>query len=415
MHSWLFALLLSLICVGSKAQTFRVNLENEAVRRYLSEVRYTSADDESRVADYCTGWNTRLDWPVPLVVNIPEKMTKYALDGSLVFIYSSSNSFDRDVTTLPLRDYELTIYNMVPGTTYFYTFLSNNTILGVGRIVTQGQLRMIYAPSVLNVRDIGGWPTADGRRVRYGKIFRGGELNGRHVADATDLTRLRQLGVAAEIDLRADYEEEHGVSAFGFTDETTTPAGQVPSFFYSNDSGQLPEHITRYAYLYRWRRQFQFIVRNLQAGRAIYQHCRYGADRTGYLSLLLEGLLGLDYDSLIKDYELTSFISGIRKKERIDPVIEYIESLGGNSLQEKFQTFWLTKVGVSQADINYFMSAMLEGEAPVVSGIADVEAQEDVNNGYSTADYYDMQGHRMDANRLSRGLYIMNGRKVVVR
>ena len=40
------------------------------------------------------------------------------------------------------------------------------------------QIRIIKISGVNNVRDIGGWTTSDGKRVRYGLIIRGGELDG---------------------------------------------------------------------------------------------------------------------------------------------------------------------------------------------------------------------------------------------
>lgn len=412
-HLLLFFSLLLLLPDAGRAQVFRANLENEAVRRYLSEVSYNSHDDASRVAEYCGSPADRNDWPAPVIVKVPTAYTKYVQEGSLILAYSTSNSFSNGASTMRVDNMQVSIYNLLPGTTYYYCFLRNSTIVGMGRIVTQGQLRMIYAPSVVNVRDIGGWTTADGRRVRYGKIFRGGELNGQNMADDADIAMLRQLGIGAEIDLRAWYEEDHGVSAFGFLSEAATPAGQVPSYLYTADSGQLPEHITQYRFLYRWRLEMEFIVKNLRIGRAVYEHCRHGADRTGYLSLLLEGLLGLDYDSMVKEYELTSFARFRKTKENIDPIIEYIESLEGNTLQQKFRTFWRKKVGVSETDIDYFISAMLEGESNVDTDIAAPQLLQPAGCD-ATSVNYDILGRQAGNSRAIRGIYISNGRKVVV-
>lgn len=409
----LFCSLLLLLCNISRAQIVRANLENDAVRRFLSEVSYNSSEDESQVIEYYVSTTGRLDWPTPVVVNVPASLDKYIQEGSLVMAYSLNSDFSNVINSVKVDKRRINIYNLVPNETYYYCFVRNSTIVGVGKILTRGQLRMIYAPSVLNVRDIGGWPTADGRRVRYGKLYRGGELNGLHVADNADLTALKQLGIAAEIDLRANYEEEHGVSAFGFVPESATPLGQVPSYLYTADSGQLLEQMSQYKYLYRWKLEFQFIVKNLRIGRAVYYHCRHGADRTGYLSLLLEGLLGVDYDSLIKDFELTTFARSTRTKDIIDPTIEYIESLDGNTLQQKFRTFWIRKVGISESDVNYFISAMLDGDDPIISSIDAAESMD--NGGNPDTGYYDMQGRRISEGQLRRGIYITNGRKIVVR
>ena len=208
------------------------------------------------------------------------------------------------------------------------------------------------------------------------------------------------MGVAAEIDLRSYYEVDHGVSAFGFKDAVEVATDEVPTFLYANDSGQLLSHLTMNKYLQHWREQFEFIVDNLSEGRTIFFHCRWGANRTGYLALLLEGLLGVTYDGLIKDYELTSFANLNEKKENIDPVINFIQQLDGETLQEKFNTFWKERVKVKQEDIDYFIDEMLDGEKPggdVVTSIADVKES-------SVSTTYDLQGRRVSANR--RGLII---------
>ncbi|MDQ1512133.1 MAG: protein-tyrosine phosphatase, partial [Actinomycetota bacterium] len=51
-----------------------------------------------------------------------------------------------------------------------------------------------------NFRDIGGYETADGRRVRWGSVFRSDTL---HRLTTADLERARELGVRTVIDLRS--------------------------------------------------------------------------------------------------------------------------------------------------------------------------------------------------------------------
>jgi protein-tyrosine phosphatase len=48
-------------------------------------------------------------------------------------------------------------------------------------------------------------------------------------------------------------------------------------------------------------------------------HCRAGADRTGFLSYLINGLCGVSYENLTRDYELTtaSHSSGYRCRANI--------------------------------------------------------------------------------------------------
>ena len=59
-----------------------------------------------------------------------------------------------------------------------------------------------------NFRDIGGYPAADGRTVRWGRYFR----TGRHDRmTEQDLDQVRELGIATQIDLRRpDEAREQG-------------------------------------------------------------------------------------------------------------------------------------------------------------------------------------------------------------
>ena len=67
---------------------------------------------------------------------------------------------------------------------------------GTRRVVLEG------AP---NFRDLGGYATADGRRVRHGELFRSGVLSDLSDADLAVLTGLR---IATVVDLRSAIEIE---------------------------------------------------------------------------------------------------------------------------------------------------------------------------------------------------------------
>ena len=54
-----------------------------------------------------------------------------------------------------------------------------------------------------NFRDIGGYTANDGRQVRWGTVYRSGELN--KLSDR-DLDRLAELGIRTVVDLRSEAE-----------------------------------------------------------------------------------------------------------------------------------------------------------------------------------------------------------------
>ena len=443
----------------------KVNLENDAVRRFMEEVEYTR-ESESKVANYVAtlASSQRGDIPNPLVIDIPvynpdtlialqldtifterrdTAITQHAdtlcyvpaesvekqiadtlitltIDTVVTITHTTSFIISRDTTIHIPNDTllfcywlrqdstndkvdtiriangttQLSVYNLIPQQVYDYQLTVNDSLLLEGEIHTEGQVRMIYAPSVLNVRDMGGWMTIDNKRIKYGKIFRGGELNGSHTADSIDIERLLDLGVKAELDMRAWYNESNNISAFGFSSDST--------YLYTNDSGQLPEHMTVYRHIINWKKEFNFILNNLKKGYTVYQHCVWGKDRTGYLSILLEGLLGVSYSDIMKDYELTCFAykSNYEKKADIDKVIAYIDGLDGETLKEKFNSFFVNKLGVNQNDIDLFRSIMLEDlekeNGDIVDNILVNKKNSNTNSIISNnSEIYDLNGNRI--------------------
>ena len=395
--------------VMAQSEHFHANIQNEAVSRFMSEVTYSTMDDVSQVDEYLktAAAGERLDVPQPVYVQLPELLRTYMGNKNFSVLYWLDGTTDAEVTdtvTAKVNSQGAPIYDVQPGVECQYNTYFYNNVIGSGTVTTEGPVRMINLETMRNVRDLGGWTTIDGRTIKYGKLIRGSELNGMHVASAADIRHLRILGVEAELDLRADYEDAHGVSAFGFKSARQAGSDEQATYLYTSDSGQLPAHLTQYMYLQRWRQEFNFIVANLRASRTIYFHCRWGADRTGYLSLLLEGLLGVPYDGLIKDYELTSFASLNKKKEIIDPVIEIVLTHKGETLQEKFEDFWVKRVGVKQTDVDYFINEMLEGEE-VVTSVSKVQ-----QSPVSTITY-DLMGRPVSPNY--KGLVIRKGKKFI--
>jgi len=264
---------------------------------------------------------------------------------------------------------------------------------------------MIYAPSISNIRDLGGWRTTDGQYVRYGLIYRGGELNGGHVATTADIKRLRDLGIGAEIDLRVDYENGAGKSAFNFTTSNNT-------FYFANGNDCYPESMSSQESYDHWKSAFNLLLANLKQGKSVYFHCIWGADRTGLFSLLLEGLLGIPQDRSNKNYELTTFsLAGIRTRGTQDAFFNYINDLKGTTLQKRFNTFFVDKIGIQQSDIDEFRQIMLTKD--LADAIEEIPVTRET--GPDSDAIYDLSGRRIPNDRPTRGVYIKNGKKFLVK
>ena len=332
---------------------FDVNLENYAVRRYLSQVKYAGSSDASKVAAYNVAPPARRDIPNAVMIPVPA----HEEEAEIVVKYDYYEEVAR--ITVPAGVSEAYVYNLIPQQTYYYHVNSSDGEISGGAFHTTGHLRMVYAPSAYNIRDLGGWETQDRHRTTYGHLFRGSTLNGYVSATPEDIQALKDLGIGGEIDLR--YQESYdkdmgcGTSAFGFgTDDYFFAAANDWTAANLNESGTQQ----------RLKQEFDFILNHFRQGKAVYYHCAWGADRTGMLSFLLEGVLGLTIDQIYKDYELTSFSAAPgatnRLKTSFQDRIDVILALDGATLRNKFENYFVNKLGVSIDDINYFRSVMLE-------------------------------------------------------
>ena len=113
---------------------------------------------------------------------------------------------------------------------------------------------------------------------------------------------------------------------------------------------------------------FNAIMDTVLGGEAVYFHCYVGADRTGIIGVMLEGLLGISEKDCSIDYELTSFCSPVGMRPRDGSQNDHYFSRGlallrsqdGETFQEKCNSFLTSKVGVSQDKINQFRNFILE-------------------------------------------------------
>ena len=159
------------------------------------------------------------------------------------------------------------------------------------------------------------------------------------------------------------------------------------------------------------------MVAGLRQGKKILFHCNKGADRTGTFAFLLEGLLGVSESDLAKDYELTSFVYSGRyrnlesdnHKNGYKGMIWYVNKyFNGETFHEKIEQMALG-MGISQNDINDFRKLMTEPDDEI-TGISSI--------GYNEPEeVYDLSGRRVgiSLSRLPKGIYIVNGRRVVVK
>lgn len=205
-----------------------------------------------------------------------------------------------------------------------------------------------------NVRDLGGW-ACDGGTVKYGLLIRGGRIS---AADRAVL--VEQLGVQHEIDLRGKEDRP----PYDGDVATESPLGSDVWFTIADKAASYA--LTPVA---TWQLYLRCVIDAVTHREPVYFHCTAGADRTGTLACVLEGLLGMSQSDIDKDYELTCFYSGTETdaaaRRRNEPewrkLIDAINAVSGDTFRDKCVHFAVGTCGMSMADINAYRAAMTNG------------------------------------------------------
>ena len=213
----------------------------------------------------------------------------------------------------------------------------------------------------LNLRELGGLPTADGRHVRRGLFFRGSALTGladdeRAAVDAFGLRTVLDLRAAGEASGGADYVPEGAsyerIGGMRFEDGTEVDFSpeaiarferQDPTLF---EDGSFMERL--YVGMAFDNPAMHALVDHVVAGEGpVYFHCTAGKDRTGVGALLVGMILGITREAAFEDFLLTneyrrSIIEGVaaRLPEGTPPeVIERWQKANGVSLSDAQAVF----------------------------------------------------------------------------
>ena len=191
---------------------------------------------------------------------------------------------------------------------------------------------------VSNARDLGGYQTKDGRTIKFGKLFRTGELTDMTAADKKKLVKKYHL--VKDIDFRSarniltDGEDPElpGVEYSHY------PYSSMKNLLFTTEGidigADLLEELIREDYrgdllstyfMEGYQQMYLtedgiamfrgFFKELLDAdGGAVLWHCVSGKDRTGNATMLLLTVLGVDKETIIEDFLLTNdYLAADRK------------------------------------------------------------------------------------------------------
>jgi protein-tyrosine phosphatase len=166
--------------------------------------------------------------------------------------------------------------------------------------------RSIALERSYNIRDVGGYATGDGRRVRWRRLLRSDSL---HALTPSSQQTLRGHGLKTIIDLRRPSEAAKKPNVFAAAngliyrnlplfDDDVADVVDAPA-------DTLEELYVRYIDMCQ--PQLRTIVSSVAAASdtPLLVHCAVGKDRTGLVIALTLGALGVERDAIAADYALS--------------------------------------------------------------------------------------------------------------
>lgn len=242
--------------------------------------------------------------------------------------------------------------NLKTDTAYLYTVEVDGETYE-GRFETEASPRFLTVPGLSNVRDLGGWETLDGKTVKQGMLIRGCELDGM---------------VASGHFLRPE-DREQVRTTFGFVYEMDLRSESVFSGNYISRLGENVGHKFYGAPQYGevFSEKYKAALGDIFADLAdpgkypMYLHCSYGADQTGTIVFLLQGLLNMSEEDMLLEYCLSGYESAAyRDTAKLDVLLSGLESFAGETLQERIVTFLRDTIGVTEEEIASIRSILLQ-------------------------------------------------------
>ena len=331
---------------------------NAKMQAFLEDVQYPERDyTETHILDEKYGPTAPGNADKPQEYSI--RWTKADADGDKTVKLWEDDGWSREIN-VEGGEYYVNIINLRPGAHYHFEVKGAG-----GKTVTSGEFdtkglvyQVLFKANVRNARDLGGWKTKDGKTVKYRMIYRGGRLQSSTLTSKRGREDLKAQGILAQLDLRGKSDVLSG-PAVDYMDFCAPVIEEGYTQMLKDDGAKVKQC-------------FEYVAKCVKENKPVYYHCSLGRDRTGTLSMLLLGVLGVNEGDISKEYELTQFApyewatSGgettkMTRRADYKGAANYIWNnfVGeGESFAQGVEKYLLS-IGVSQETITEFRTLML--------------------------------------------------------
>ena len=318
-----------------------------------------------------------------------------ALKGKEYTITYSKTSNFKEAKHITTNETSVRIKNLFANQKYYVKVSAEGKSSDVGVFTTGDYPRWINARPMFNVRDMGGYMTASGKRIKQGLVYRGGEITKdtewygtQRYTDDTGNTQARDGHIVTQTDeAKKIFREEMGmVNGIEIDLRSSSECGKSGTykacgFAETKDKSKDIDYklISISSYANGMKNNTSLIKQCFDAfakvdTTPVYFHCYGGADRTGTVAFLLGAVLGMSYTDLVIDFELTSYSSNpsrnYRSHLRNGPwndwpaLVSYCKNDlkwgTTKTIQEGAEEYLISKCKVKQETIDTIRNIMLE-------------------------------------------------------
>lgn len=190
-------------------------------------------------------------------------------------------------------------------------FFATPTLAQTSDTIVFTPRRALTLQGTSNFRDLGGYPAAGGKHVKWGRIYRSADIS--QLTDS-DLLALQSRHVALVCDLRGPQEVAQAPDRLpAGARRLALPAGSEnidPRALMSGGPRLNRDSLMRAVYTNtsffraKYKPLFDELL-TLDNGQALLFHCTAGKDRTGIGAALVLAALGVDRPTILQDYAAT--------------------------------------------------------------------------------------------------------------